>query len=219
MRGFEYQTVQFNKGFIKTIDKDTSYSYGASLASNFILQGIEVDPIIFLNAFHKTTSDDSTILNKTIMQDIIKRYDQQLREQANERAKIEAEKNKVEGEDFIKKYLTDFPDAVETESGLVYRELVEGFGEKPKEEDRVVVQYTGKLLDGTIFDSSFNRGEPTTFRIGAVIQGWQEGLQLMNVGSKWELVIPSEIAYGNRSTGNIPANSTLIFEVELLGIE
>jgi FKBP-type peptidyl-prolyl cis-trans isomerase FklB len=97
--------------------------------------------------------------------------------------------------------------------------LKEGFGDIPTEKDRVVVHYTGKLINGNIFDSSINRGEPSKFMVAGVIPGWVEALQIMSVGSKWELVIPSNLAYGDRATGNIPAASTLIFEVELLGIE
>ena len=89
----------------------------------------------------------------------------------------------------------------------------------PTEKDRVVVHYTGKLINGTVFDSSVDRGEPSKFMVGSVIQGWQEALQLMKVGAKWELVVPANLAYGDRATGGIPVNSTLIFEVELLGIE
>jgi FKBP-type peptidyl-prolyl cis-trans isomerase len=105
-----------------------------------------------------------------------------------------------------------------TESGLQYSVITEGNGPKPLKEDKVKVHYTGKLTDGTVFDSSVERGEPTVFAANQVIPGWTEALTMMPVGSKWELVIPSNLGYGPRAQGPIPANATLIFEVELLEI-
>jgi len=106
-----------------------------------------------------------------------------------------------------------------TESGLQYEVLVAGDGAKPTATDTVSTHYHGTLVDGTVFDSSVNRGEPASFPVNRVISGWTEALQLMPVGSKWRLFIPPGLAYGNRATGSIPANSTLIFDVELLAIE
>ncbi len=105
-----------------------------------------------------------------------------------------------------------------TESGLQYRIITEGNGAVPAAGSKVKVHYTGKLTDGTVFDSSIERGEPAEFGTDQVIPGWTEALAIMPVGSKWELVIPSELAYGDRATGPIPAGSTLVFEVELLEI-
>lgn len=106
-----------------------------------------------------------------------------------------------------------------TESGLQYRVIEEGSGASPGPSDEVTVHYTGKLTDGTVFDSSVERGEPATFGVGQVIPGWTEALQLMKVGSKYELVIPSELGYGPRGAGGaIPPNSVLVFEVELISI-
>ncbi|MCK4903856.1 MAG: FKBP-type peptidyl-prolyl cis-trans isomerase [Candidatus Marinimicrobia bacterium] len=153
------------------------------------------------------------------MKRIVRKYDQQLRDEASQKAKLEAEKNLEAGESYLAEYKKNTEDVIELESGMVYRVLTEGFGEIPTDKDRVVVHYTGKLIDGTVFDSSVDRGEPSKFNVASVIQGWQEALQLMKAGSKWELVIPSNLAYGERATGNIPARSTLVFEVELLGIE
>ena len=106
------------------------------------------------------------------------------------------------------------------ESGLQYEVLVAGTGAKPSAEDTVVTHHHGTLTDGTVFDSSVERGSPATFPVNRVIPGWTEALQLMGVGSKWRLVIPPELAYGDRGAGGaIPPNSTLVFEVELLEIE
>lgn len=106
-----------------------------------------------------------------------------------------------------------------TESGLQYEILIEGTGPIPTAEDYAEVHYAGQLLDGTEFDSSYKRGEPATFPVGGLIPGWVEALQLMPTGSKWRLTIPSDIAYGDREAGPIPANSVLIFEMELLSIK
>ncbi|MBI1357998.1 MAG: hypothetical protein GC160_26990 [Acidobacteria bacterium] len=105
-----------------------------------------------------------------------------------------------------------------TESGLQYEVLREAEGPKPTLSDSVTVHYKGELVDGTVFDSSYERGEPLTFPLGRVIKGWKEGVQLMSVGSHYKFVIPSELGYGANGAGAIPPNSTLIFEVELLGI-
>lgn len=126
-------------------------------------------------------------------------------------------KNIEAGEQFLAKNKKQKGVTV-TPSGLQYKVITAGTGEKPTATDRVKVHYRGTLLDGTEFDSSYKRNEPTTFGVNQVIKGWTEALQLMPVGSKWELYIPQELAYGSRSTGNIPAYSTLIFEVELLEI-
>lgn len=131
--------------------------------------------------------------------------------------KAKYDKNIKEGEQFLAKNKKQ-KGVTTTASGLQYKVITAGTGEKPKATDRVKVHYRGTLLDGTEFDSSYKRNEPTTFGVGQVIKGWTEALQLMPVGSKWELYIPQDLAYGSHATGNIPAYSTLVFEVELLEI-
>lgn len=123
----------------------------------------------------------------------------------------------AEGEKFMAENKAK-EDVVTLPSGLQYKVLTEGAGEKPTASDRVKVHYTGTLLDGTVFDSSVDRGEPTTFGVGQVIKGWTEALQLMPVGSKWIVYIPYDLAYGSRDQGAIKPFSNLIFEVELLEI-
>ena len=130
----------------------------------------------------------------------------------------ETEALKAEGEKFLAENKTK-EGVVTTESGLQYKVLTEGSGAKPTEADRVKVHYTGKLLDGTVFDSSVQRGEPATFGVTQVIRGWQEVLQLMPAGSKYQVWIPSELAYGASGAGQmIKPHATLEFEVELLEI-
>ena len=124
----------------------------------------------------------------------------------------------AEGEAFREKAAQE-EGAVQTASGLVFKELTAGTGVSPKATDRVKVHYHGSLIDGTVFDSSVERGEPVTFALDQVVKGWTEGLQMMKVGGKAKLTIPPELAYGPGGRAGIPANATLIFEVELLGIE
>jgi FKBP-type peptidyl-prolyl cis-trans isomerase len=148
---------------------------------------------------------------------------QQLQKTHTERMQAEqkaaADKNLADGEAFLKENATK-EGVVTTESGLQYKIVTAGDGPKPGAGDVVKVHYRGTLLDGTEFDSSYKRGEPVTFPVGGVIPGWVEALQLMPVGSKWELYIPSGLAYGPGGAGNqIGPNSTLKFEVELLSIE
>ena len=126
--------------------------------------------------------------------------------------------NRKAGEEFLKQN-AKAKDVVTTPSGLQYKVLTKGEGEVPTASQRVKVNYEGRLLDGTVFDSSYKRNEPATFGCSQVIKGWTEALTMMPVGSKWELYIPQELAYGDRETGNIPPYSMLIFTVELLSIE
>ncbi len=145
-------------------------------------------------------------------------FNKRAEKQAAER-KAQAEKNKAEGEKFLAENAKRKGVHV-TESGLQYEVLKQGDGPRPKVTDRVKVHYRGTLIDGTEFDSSYARGEPVVFPLGGVIKGWTEGVQLMSVGSKYRFYLPPELAYGERGAGQrIGPNATLIFEVELLGIE
>ena len=128
------------------------------------------------------------------------------------------EKAKKAGEDFLA--ANKSKEGVKTlHDGLQYKVLTEGKGEQPKADSQVTVNYRGTLVDGTEFDNSYKRGEPTTFGVNQVIKGWGEALPLMKIGSKWQIFIPSELAYGEGGKGGIPPNSVLIFEVELLGVK
>jgi len=128
-----------------------------------------------------------------------------------------AEENKARGDEYLT--ANKAREGVKsTASGLQYRVIKEGSGRKPRATDVVTVHYSGKLIDGTEFDSSYKRNQPATFKLNEVIKGWTEGLQLMKAGSKYELVIPSDLGYGPRSNQKIPGGSVLIFEVELVSI-
>ena len=164
-----------------------------------------------MTAFEKTLKGEETKMTSDEARTFVQGYFQKI-------AKAEGEKNKKEGEKFLADNKTK--DGIKvTDSGLQYEVLKEGTGPKPKATDKVKVDYTGKLLDGTVFDSSVERGKPATFGVNQVIPGWTEALQMMPVGSKWRIFIPSDLAYGPRGAGkDIGPNSTLIFDVELLGI-
>jgi FKBP-type peptidyl-prolyl cis-trans isomerase FklB len=143
-----------------------------------------------------------------------------LQAKQQERAKVQGEKNKKEGEAFLAQNKTKA--GVKTlPSGLQYKVITEGKGKTPKANDTVTVQYKGTLIDGTEFDSSYKRGQPATFPVNGVIKGWTEALQLMKEGSKWQLFIPADLAYGASGTpgGPIGPNAVLIFDVELVSIK
>jgi FKBP-type peptidyl-prolyl cis-trans isomerase len=150
--------------------------------------------------------------------DTLTKLQQQVAEKKREEQKTMAEENKKIGEQFLEKNAKE-SGVKSTSSGLQYKVINQGTGSKPLATDKVRVHYRGKFINGSEFDSSYKRGEPTAFRLDQVIPGWTEAVQLMNVGSKFLVYIPSELAYGERGAGNvIPPNSTLIFEIELLEI-
>lgn len=196
-----------------------SYALGLSMGNNFRSSGIEKISVndfadgvaaVFYGSTPKMTYDEA--------KEEIRKFFTEMEERQREAAAKMGEVNKAAGEAF----LAENGKRVEvktTESGLQYEVLVEGTGAQPKADDSVEVHYTGKLIDGTVFDSSVERGVPATFGVTQVIPGWVEALQLMKVGAKWRLFIPSQLAYGPQGAGNIIGpNSTLIFDVELLKI-
>ena len=169
-----------------------------------------VDPL-FYRGFVDILSNDSSVMTMAKAETI-----QEKKMQYNKQVKTE--KLTKAGKDFLVENAKK-PGIVTTPSGLQYQVLTQGNGVVPQKTDKVKVNYEGKLIDGTVFDSSYQRGEPAVFGLNQVIKGWTEGLALMPVGSKWRLFIPQELGYGERQAGKIPPYSTLIFDVELLGIE
>lgn len=189
-----------------------SYALGLSIANNFLASGIkEVNLEAFSKGLGDVLGNKQPDMSYDEAKNIINEYFTELQGQ-----KLEI--NKQAGEEFLKinkekAGVTTLP------SGLQYEVLKKGEGKTPQSSDQVKVHYTGTLIDGTVFDSSVQRGEPAEFGVTQVIPGWVEALQLMPVGSKWKLAIPSELAYGASGAGQtIEPNSTLIFEVELLDI-
>jgi FKBP-type peptidyl-prolyl cis-trans isomerase FklB len=189
-----------------------SYAFGVSIGNN--LKTIGFDSIAY-NTFAVAIEDAMKGKEKIALADA-QRIIQSTLQKAQE---AEAKEKSAEGSKFLAKN-GKRPEIITTESGLQYEILRQGDGGIPIASDRIKVHYTGMLLDGTIFDSSVERGEPTVFGVTQVIKGWQEALQLMPVGSKWMVFIPQEIAYGPNGRGAaIPPYSVLMFEMELLGIE
>jgi FKBP-type peptidyl-prolyl cis-trans isomerase len=195
-----------------------SYAIGADIAANFKRQHIEVDVGALTAGFNDAWAGKSR-LSPEELRAATDEFRKALMADMEARNKAAAEKNRTDGQSYLS--ANSAKDGVKTtQSGLQYKVLKSGTGPSPKSTDTVKVHYHGTLIDGTVFDSSVERGEPATFQVGGVIRGWVEALQLMHVGDQWQLTIPAELAYGDQSPGGaIGPNSTLIFEVELLGIE
>jgi len=196
---------------LKTQKQKFSYAVGMMTAANLKRQSISVDPNIFARGVKDALAGGKTLLTDDEAREVMIAERQAQMQEA-------AAPNKKEGAAFLaanktKEGVVTLPD------GLQYKILQAGNGPKPAASDTVKVNYRGTLLNGTEFDSSYKRNQPTTFPVNRVIKGWTEALQLMPVGSKWQLFIPSDLAYGDPGNGGIPPGSTLIFEVELLSIE
>jgi FKBP-type peptidyl-prolyl cis-trans isomerase len=203
-----------------TTTKDKfSYAMGMNLGTSLHRQSVPVDPNILLRGLKDSLAGGKTLLTDDQAKAALTEVQNELRKKQQEEMQAAGEANKKEGEAFIaankgKEGVVTLP------SGLQYKILTQGTGPKPTPADTVVCNYRGTLINGTEFDSSYKRGQPATFPISGVIKGWTEALPLMPVGSKWQLFIPSEMAYGERAPGpEIGPNSTLIFEVELLSIQ
>jgi FKBP-type peptidyl-prolyl cis-trans isomerase FklB len=203
---------------LKTQKDKVSYSIGLDIGNSFKKQAIDVDLDILLRAIKDVMSEAKPLMTDTEVQETMQAFQKEMMAKMQEKAKVDGEKNKKAGDDFLaankaKEGVVTLP------SGLQYKVITDGKGEKPKSTDTVTVNYKGTLIDGTEFDSSFARNEPATFPVTGVIPGWTEALQLMKTGAKWQLFIPSNLAYGERNAGEkIGPNSTLVFEVELISI-
>ena len=225
---------EFLIGFSQTIKQDNSKSafnsgvaIGSQLSSmteNFskeVLGGEgRFNADAFISAFSNSLKGDKLLLENAeeVVQEAVQRGQAEKEAAQAEEVKAQYATQIAEGEKFMAENKTK-PGVVSLPSGLQYKVITEGTGAKPLASDRVTVHYRGTLVDGTTFDSSIDRGEPATFGVGQVIKGWTEALQLMPVGSKWMLYIPSDLAYGSRDQGVIKPFSNLIFEVELIDIE
>jgi len=203
-----------------TTPKDKlSYTIGTDIGKKLKAQSIDVDPTVVSRGIKDAFTGAKPAMTDEEMKSTLTDLQKQMREKQMAVVRELSEKNKKEGEAFLAANKTK-EGVVTLPSGLQYKILKAGDGKKPAASDSVVCNYRGTLIDGTEFDSSYKRGEPATFPVSGVIKGWTEALQLMPVGSKWQLVVPSELAYGERGAGgDIAPNSTLIFEVELLSIQ
>ena len=210
---------------LETVDQRLSYIVGSNVAQQFARDEIVFDEKAFLQAFTDVSEGAESRLSQEEVQATVQEMQARMQAkqqelQAQQQAELAAagEKNKAEGEAYLAENAQKEGVTV-TDTGLQYKVLTSGDGAQPKAEDTVSVHYRGTLIDGTEFDSSYSRGEPATFPVQGVIPGWVEALQLMKVGDKFELTIPSDLAYGPGGTGgDIGPNATLIFEVELLDV-
>lgn len=198
----------------KTDKEKLSYTIGVQLAQPVLRQDLDLDNPALLQGFSDALENKGLKLSHEQMQQVMEKF----REDAMQKQKQSATANLKQSEAFLAKNKTA-KGVVELPGGLQYRIIKTGTGKKPKLDDSITVNYEGKLIDGKVFDSSYQRGEPVTLKLNQVIEGWKQALPLMTVGSKWELFVPPNLAYGDRSPSpTIPPNSALIFTVELLSI-
>jgi len=196
-----------------------SYALGMNMGKSFHQSDLDLNLEQLMQGIRAgLAGGTNALLTESEQQEAVRTLQQEVRQKQEEKRKVEGEKNKTEGEAFLaenakKQGVKTLP------SGLQYKVVTEGTGPVPKSSDQVKCNYRGTLINGTEFDSSYKRGQPSTFHVTGVIKGWTEALQLMPAGSKWQLYIPSNLAYGERGQGaNITPNATLLFEIELLEI-
>lgn len=196
-----------------------SYALGMNMGMNLKRQGVSVKPELLIKGFQDALAGGQLLLTEAQLQETFTELNNEMREVRAAKQKEAGERNLVEGKKFLDENAKK--EGIKTTvSGLQYKVVSEGSGPSPKATDRVSVKYTGKLVDGTVFDSTDKQGgAPATFRVDGVIKGWTEALQMMKKGAKWELYIPGPLAYGERGQGpQIQPNAVLIFEVELVDI-
>ena len=204
-----------DKPQLKDLKDKVSYSVGLNVGSNFKKQGQELNPDALLAGLKDALSGKTPALTEKELKETMEAWSKQM----EDKQKVAGEKNAADATKFLAE--NKKKDGVKTTaSGLQYKVMKEGAGAQPKETDTVTVNYRGTLINGTEFDSSYKRGQPATFPVNGVIKGWTEALQLMKPGSKYQLFIPADLAYGPRAVGpDITPNSALIFEVELLEVK
>jgi FKBP-type peptidyl-prolyl cis-trans isomerase len=204
---------------LKTQKEKVSYSMGADMAKSFVKMGIDLDLDIFLKGLKDGISGKKPLLTEEEQHAVLSEFKNDLMRKQTQGKGGAADENKKAGEAFLAQNKTK-EGVVSLPSGLQYKILKAGTGKKPTDGDTVQCHYRGTLIDGTEFDSSYRRGQPAAFPVNGVIAGWTEALKLMSVGSKWQLFVPSQLAYKEQGSGReIGPNATLIFEVELLGIK
>lgn len=207
-------------GNVLKSEKDKlSYTFGANFGKSLRQQEIEINTDIFIRAVKEGLSGEKLLLTDAEMRETMTAFQKEMAAKQAEKRKALGEKNKKEGEAFLAANKTK--EGVKTlASGLQYKVITEGTGKTAKATDTVVTNYRGTLIDGTEFDSSYQRKNPATFKVNGVIKGWTEALQLMKEGAKWQLFVPSELAYGERGAGpKIGPNAVLVFEIELISVK
>ncbi len=196
-----------------------SYSIGSDLGKNFKRQSIDVNPTIMAQGIQDGMSGGTLLLTDKQMKDVLSKFQKDLMAKRTAEFNKKSEENKTKGEAFLsenkgKQGVVTLPD------GLQYKIITAGTGEKPSKEDTVTVEYTGRLINGEVFDSTDKSGKPATFKLSQVIPGWTEALQLMPAGSTWEVYVPANLAYGTRSVGGpIGPNEALTFSIHLISVK
>lgn len=200
------------------VDK-LSYAIGINFAKQFQSQNIEINPDMMFQAIKAVYSGGTPMMNEQQVMETLQNFEKEMQEKMQGESKKAAQGNKEKGKAWLAENKKR-PGVVELPSGLQYEVIKEGTGESPKATSTVTTHYTGTLIDGTVFDSSVERGQPAQFPVNGVIKGWTEALQLMKPGSKLKLYIPSDLAYGDGgSPPKIGPGETLIFEVELISVD
>lgn len=203
---------------LETAKDSISYSIGVDIGKNMKTQELELNEKALFEGWRSAFNGEDLKLTDEDMLSALNSFRKELQEKSQQKAKAQAVENLSKGEAFLAENAQK-EGVVSMESGLQYKVVNQGDGPIPTIKDKVTVHYRGTLIDGEEFDSSYKRGQPTSFPVTGVIKGWTEALQLMPVGSKWELFIPSNLAYGNSPRSPGGPNSSLVFEVELIGIE
>jgi FKBP-type peptidyl-prolyl cis-trans isomerase len=202
---------------LKTQKEKVSYGIGVDAAKSFLKRGIDLDPEILTRGFMDAYSGSELLMSEDEIREALISFQNEMTQKSEEAVKALTEKNKKEGEAFLSGNKTK-EGVVTLASGLQYKILKAGEGKQPTEEDIVEAHYRGTFIDGREFDSSYTRGQSAKFPLNRIIAGWKEALKLMPVGSKWQLFVPSDLAYGAEGRELIEPNAVLIFEVELLAI-
>ncbi|MBP9216725.1 MAG: FKBP-type peptidyl-prolyl cis-trans isomerase [Agitococcus sp.] len=202
---------------LATDDAKAAYSIGYMTAKSMSAQVPALDTKSYVAGFKDAYAKKDPAIKEADMKTVLMAFEAKVRKEAEDKQKKDAAEAVTKGATYLAENAKK-AGVTTTASGLQYQVIKEGTGAKPVATDTVKVHYEGKLVDGTVFDSSIKRGEPVSFPLNQVIAGWTEGVQLMTVGSKYKFVIPANLAYGEQGGGPIPANSVLTFEVELLEI-
>lgn len=204
---------------LSTDQQKVAYSIGVDLGRNMKKQGLDLDANILAKGLTDGFNGGPLLLTDDKMKEVLTTFQKEFVAKRNAEIAKMAEANLAQGQKFLEENKKQ-KDVVTTASGLQYKVITAGTGEKPSAEDSVTVEYTGKLINGKVFDSSEKQGHPITFKVNQVIPGWTEALQLMPAGSTWELYIPSNLAYGPQAVGTmIGPNETLIFNVHLVSAQ
>jgi FKBP-type peptidyl-prolyl cis-trans isomerase FklB len=204
---------------LKTQKDKVSYAIGLNIGKSFRKDSVDVNSAVFARGVKDAITGAKPLLTDEELKAVLTELQAELKKRQDDATRLAGESNQKAGDTFLTENKTK-EGVVALPSGLQYKIITAGTGPKPAETDSVVCNYRGTLLDGTEFDSSYKRGQPATFPVNGVIKGWTEALQLMPVGSKWQLFVPPDLAYGARGAGGeIGPNATLLFEVELISIQ